>query len=130
MESFVIEPLCFQEALEFLVARSFFCTLTDLCSGLYSYYKIVNILPEAAAGDHEVRLCGLEDVVDGSGGQHLPRGLIDHLLIVATAHCHGAQEAHDKHLLQEGVCKNIQTSKSKIASTGNAGTQTHKRRLS
>lgn len=49
-------------------------------------------------------LGGPEDVVDGSGGQHLPHGLVDDLLILAAAHRHRAQEAHDEHLLQEGVC--------------------------
>lgn len=63
----------------------------------------LRVVPETAAGDHEVGLCGPEDVVDGSGSQHLPHGLVDHFLIVATAHRHGAQEAHDEHLLQEGV---------------------------
>lgn len=71
----------------------------------------VNVLsPEATAGDHEVGLGGPEDVVDGSGRQHLPHGLVDHLLIVAAAHRHRALEAHGKNLLQEGVCGNVQTS--------------------
>lgn len=56
-------------------------------------------------------LCGPEDVVDGSSGKHLPHGFIDDLLVIATSHSHWAQEAHDKHLLQEGVCHgNEQTS--------------------
>lgn len=71
---------------------------------------LCSVLPEAAAGDHEVRLCGPEDVVDGAGGQHLPHGLVDHLLVVAAAHGHGAQEAHGEHLLQEGVCGEDKTS--------------------
>lgn len=54
-------------------------------------------------------LGGPEDVVDGSGGQHLPHGLVDDLLILAAAHRHRAQEAHDEHLLQEGVCGQTST---------------------
>lgn len=69
----------------------------------------MKILPETTAGDHEVRLCGPEDVVNGSSSQHLPHGLIDDLLIVATANRHGAQEAYNKYLLQEGICGNVQT---------------------
>lgn len=60
-------------------------------------------VPEITAGDHEVGLCGPEDVVDGSGRQHLPHGFVDDLLVLATAHRHRAQEAHGEHLLQEGV---------------------------
>ena len=70
---------------------------------------IALILPEITAGDHEVGLCGPEDVVDGPGGQHLPHGLIDHLLVVATANRHGAQEANSEYLLQEGVCRDAKT---------------------
>lgn len=66
-------------------------------------------VPEITAGDHEVGLCGPEDVVDGSGRQHLPHGFVDDLLVLATAHCHRAQEAHGEHLLQEGVYGNTQT---------------------
>lgn len=74
----------------------------------YSLYMCnQSYLPEATAGDHEVGLCGPEDVVYGSGSQHLPHGLIDDLLIVATAHRHRPQEAHGEHLLQEGVCGSI-----------------------
>lgn len=54
-------------------------------------------------------LCGPEDVVDGSGRQHLPHGFVDDLLVLATAHRHRAQEAHGEHLLQEGVYTNRQT---------------------
>lgn len=70
----------------------------------------MGVLPEITAGDHEVGLCSLEDVVDGSGRQHLPHGFVDDLLVLATAHRHRAQEAHSKHLLQEGVYGNRQTS--------------------
>lgn len=55
-------------------------------------------------------LCGPEDVMDGSGSQHLPHGFIDDLLVLATAYRHRAQEAHLKYLLQEGVCRNTQAS--------------------
>lgn len=55
-------------------------------------------------------LCGPEDVVDGSSSQHLPHGFIDHLLIVPAANGHGALEAHNEYLLQEGICRDIQTS--------------------
>lgn len=54
-------------------------------------------------------LRGPEDVVDGSGRQHLPHGFVDNLLVLATAHRHRAQEAHGEHLLQEGVYGNTQT---------------------
>lgn len=62
-------------------------------------------LPEITAGDHEVGLCGPEDVVDGPGCQHLPHGFVDDLLALAAAHRHRAQEAYGEHLLQEGVCR-------------------------
>lgn len=64
------------------------------------------VLPEITAGDHEVGFCGPEDVVDGSGRQHLPHGFVDDLLVLAAAHRHRAQEAHGENLLQERVCGN------------------------
>lgn len=66
-------------------------------------------VPETAAGDHEMGLCGSEDVVDGSSCQHLSHGLIDHLLGLSRTHRHGAQEPHRKHLLQQGVYTHTQT---------------------
>lgn len=72
-------------------------------------FHAIQVLPEITAGDHEVGLCGPEDVVDGSGGQHLPHGFVDDLLVLAAAHCHRAKEAHGEHLLQEGVYGNAQT---------------------
>lgn len=57
--------------------------------------------PQAIAGDHQMGLGGLEDVMDGSGCQHLPHSLVDDLLRVARAHSHGAQEAHGKNLLHQ-----------------------------
>lgn len=81
-----------------------------VCSGDSSNVKPWWVVPEAAAGHHQVGLCGPEDVVDGSSSQHLPHGFIDHLLIVPAANGHGALETHNKHLLQEGICRDIQTS--------------------
>lgn len=69
----------------------------------------MRVLPDITAGDHEVGLCGPEDVVDGSRRQHLPHGFVDDLLVLATAHRHRAQEAHGKHLLQERVYGKRQT---------------------
>lgn len=55
-------------------------------------------------------LGGPEDVVDGTGSQHLSHGLVDDLLIVATANGHGAKKAHSENLLQEGVCRDSHAS--------------------
>lgn len=92
----------------------------------------MRVLPEITAGDHEVGLCGPEDVVDGSGGQHLPHGFVDDFLVLATAHRHRAQEAHGEHLLQERVCGNAKTFKCprrcrrcKHATSHTAGLCTH-----
>lgn len=48
-------------------------------------------------------LCHPEDVVDGSGCQDLPHGLRDDVCRLGGLHLHGAQEASDEELVEDGV---------------------------
>lgn len=50
-----------------------------------------------------MRLGHPEDVVDGSGCQDLPHGLGDYVGRLGAPHLHGAQEAHDEELVEDGV---------------------------
>lgn len=49
-----------------------------------------------------------EDVVDGSGSQDLPHGLINYICILSGFHLHGAEEAHNKELMQDRIWKHRQ----------------------
>lgn len=64
---------------------------------------MLRFILEAVAGDQQVRLGHPEDVVDGSGCHDLPHGLGDDVSRLGAPHLHGAQEAHDEELVEDGV---------------------------
>lgn len=71
--------------------------------------RTLGFVLEAVAGDQQVRLGHPEDVVDGSGRQDLPHGLRDDVSRLGAPHLHGAQEAHDEELVQDGVWRTGQS---------------------
>lgn len=60
-------------------------------------------LLQAVTRDKQMGLGHSEDVVDGSGCQDLPHGLIDDIWVLGGLHFHGSQETHDEELVQDGV---------------------------